>query len=229
MYRLVKALYGLRQAPRAWNAKLDKCLKELGFEKCQHDHAVYTKCRNGSVLIVGVYVDDLLVSYGTKLVFDKDEGGQKVDATEYRSLVGSLRYLTHTRPNITYAVGVVSRFMEAPTVKHHQAMKHIVRYVKGTVNHGLVYARSEDKKSIVGYTDSDLAGDVVDQRSTGGMCFYLNGSLISWASQKYGVIALSSCEVEYMAATTVACQSIWIQGLLREISGHKIGVVMLHV
>lgn len=296
VYRLIKALYGLRQAPRAWNAKLDKCLKELGFEKCQHEQAVYTKCRNGSVLIVGVYVDDLLVvgsckeeikvfkeqmnmqfemsdlgllSYylgievhqgkecttikqsgyakkilekagmwscnlarcpmEQKLVLDKDEGGQKVDATEYRSIVGSLRYLTHTRPDIAYVVGVVSRFMEAPTVKHHQAVKHILRYVKGTVNHGLVYVRSEDKKTIVGYTDSDLAGDVVDRRSTGGMCFYLNGSLISWASQKQRVIALSSCEAEYMAATTAACQSIWLRGLLREISAQEIGAVVLHV
>ncbi|XP_074352319.1 secreted RxLR effector protein 161-like [Apium graveolens] len=132
-----------------------------------------------------------------KLVLDKDEGGQKVDATEYKSLVGNLIYLTHTRPDIMYAVGVVSRFMEAPTDKHHQAVKHILRYVKGTVSHGLVYARSEDKKTIAGYTDSDLAGDVVDRRSTGGMCFSLNGSLISWASQVQRVIAVSSCEAEY--------------------------------
>lgn len=61
VYRLLKALYGLRQAPRAWNARLDKCLKELGFRKCQHEQAVYTKCSNDNILIVGVYVDDLLV------------------------------------------------------------------------------------------------------------------------------------------------------------------------
>lgn len=294
VYRLLKALYGLRQAPRAWNARLDKCLKDLGFEKCQHEQAVYTRCRNEKILIVGVYVDDLLVAGSNqeeieifkeqmnkefemsslglltyyleievhqgkecttlkqsayakkvlekaglwncnvtkcpmeqKLQLDRDEDGQMVDTTEYRSIVGSLRYLTHTRPDITYAVGVVSRFMERPTVKHQQAVKHILRYVKGTVNHGLAYARSGTRKVITGYTDSDLAGDVVDRRSTGGMCFYLNESLVSWASQKQRVIALSSCEAEYMAATTAACQSIWLRGLLREISGQQVGAVVL--
>ena len=294
VYRLLKALYGLRQAPRAWNARLDKCLRDLGFRKCQHEQAVYTKCQNGNVVIIGVYVDDLLVagsdqeeielfkkkmneqfemnnlgllSYylgievhqgkacttlkqsayakkilenagmwkcnltrspmDQKLQLDKDEDGQPVNSTEYRSVVGSLRYLTHTRPDITFAVGVVSRFMERPTVKHQQAVKQILRYVKGTVNHGLAYARNGTKKVITGYTDSDLAGDVVDRRSTGGMCFYLNGSLISWASQKQRVIALSSCEAEYMAATTAACQSIWLRGLLGEISGQQVGAVVL--
>lgn len=116
-----------------------------------------------------------------KLQLDKDEGGQLVNATEYRCIVGSLRYLTHTRPDISYAVGVVSRFMEKPTVKHQQAVKHILRYVRGTIDHGLVYAKEESGKTLSGFSDSDLAGDVVDRRSSGGMCFYLNESLISWA------------------------------------------------
>lgn len=71
IYRLRKALYGLRQAPRAWNAKLDKCLKELGFDRCLHEQAVYTKCTNESTLIVGVYVDDLLVAGTDKLEIQK--------------------------------------------------------------------------------------------------------------------------------------------------------------
>ncbi|XP_074323266.1 secreted RxLR effector protein 161-like [Apium graveolens] len=164
-----------------------------------------------------------------KLQLDKDEGGQLVEATEYRCIIGSLRYLTHTRPDITYAVGVVSRFMEKPTVKHQQAVKHILRYVKGTVNYGLAYKNEQSGKILVGFSDSDLAGDVVDMRSTGGMCFYLNKSLISWTSQTQRVVALSSCEAEYMAATLAACQSIWLCGLLEEISGQKIGPVILHV
>lgn len=152
-----------------------------------------------------------------------------MDATEYRCIVGSLRYLTHTRPDISYAVGVVSRFMSKPTEKHQQAVKHILRYVKGTVDHGLIYANEKSGKVLLGYTDSDLAGDVVDRKSTGGMCFYLNKSLISWTSQKQRVVALSSCEAEYMAATTAACQSIWLRGLLEEITGKVIGPVVLHV
>ncbi|XP_074342579.1 secreted RxLR effector protein 161-like [Apium graveolens] len=164
-----------------------------------------------------------------KLQLDKDEGGRLVDATEYRCIVGSLRYLTHTRPDISYAVGVVSRFMQNPTEKHQQAVKHILRYVKGTVHYGLVYANEKNRNILYGFSDSDLAGDVIDRRSTGGMCFYLNKSLISWASQKQRVVALSSCEAEYMSATTAACQSIWIQGLLEEILGQRLGPVVLHV
>ncbi|XP_074346779.1 secreted RxLR effector protein 161-like [Apium graveolens] len=143
--------------------------------------------------------------------------------------MGSLRYLTHTRPDISYAVGVISRFMERPTVKHQQAVKHILRYISGTVEHGLRYSRDGNKKMLAGVTDSDLGGDVVDRRSTGGMCFYLNGNLVSWASQKQRVIALSSCEVEYMAAATAACQSIWLRGLLKEISGQQIGAITLSI
>lgn len=158
-----------------------------------------------------------------KLQLDKDEGGTLVDATEYRGIVGSLRYLTHTRPDISYAVGIVSRFMEMPTVKHQQAIKHILRYIRGTIDYGLVYKREGNGKILLGFSDSDLAGDVVDRRSTGGMCFYLNHKLISWISQKQRVIALSSCEAEYMAATNAASQGIWFQSLLEEISGQRIG------
>lgn len=164
-----------------------------------------------------------------KLQLDKDENGKAVDATEYRCMVGSLRYLTHTRPDISYAVGVVSRFMERPTIIHQQAVKRILRYISGTVDHGLIYTRDTSKKTITGFSDSDLAGDVIDRRSTGGMCFYLNGNLVSWASQKQRVIALSSCEAEYMAATTAACQSIWLRGLLSEIIGQQVGAVVLSV
>ncbi|XP_074336378.1 secreted RxLR effector protein 161-like [Apium graveolens] len=164
-----------------------------------------------------------------KLQLDKDEGGELVDVTEYRCIVGSLRYLTHTRPDISYAVGVVSRFMEQPTMKHNQAVKQILRYIKGTTNYGLSYARGWKNNELSGYTDSDLAGDVVDRRSTGGMCFYLNVNLISWASQKQRVIALSSCEAEYIAATLAACQSIWLRGLLKEVSGQAVGSVTLCV
>lgn len=94
--------------------------------------------------------------------------------------------------------------MKRPTIKHQQVVKHILRYVSSTVDHGLVYTRNANRKVISSFTDSDLAGNVVDKRSTGRMCFYLNDNLVSWVSQKHRVIALSSCEAEYMAAGTAA-------------------------
>ncbi|XP_020271007.1 uncharacterized protein LOC109846196 [Asparagus officinalis] len=140
-----------------------------------------------------------------KLKFRKDPEGTPVDVTQYRRVIGCLRYLTHTRPDISYAVGIVSRYMEKPTVVHSQAVKHILRYVKGTVSYGLVYRWSRCNEELVGFTDSDLAGDVDDRRSTGGMTFYLGDSLVTWTSQKQKTVALSSCEAKFMAATAVAC------------------------
>lgn len=99
-------------------------------------------------------------------------------------VIGCLRYLLHTRPDLSYAVGVASRFMEHPTMMHLKAVKQILRYLKGTIDCGLVYTAGSGEITITGYTDSDLAGDVDDRRSTGGMAFYINNNLVAWSSQK---------------------------------------------
>lgn len=85
-------------------------------------------------------------------------------------------------------------------VKHQQVLKHILRYVRGIVDYRLVYTIESNGNFLSGFLDNDLQGDGIDRMSTGGMCFYLNKSLISWASQKERVVPLSSCEAEYMAA-----------------------------
>ncbi|XP_020262474.1 uncharacterized protein LOC109838437 [Asparagus officinalis] len=117
-----------------------------------------------------------------KLKLGKDPERTLVDMIEYRRVIGCLRYLTHTRPDISYAVGIVSRYMEKPTVVHRQAVKHILRYIKDTVSYGLVYKQSRCNEELVGFADSDLTGDVGDRRSTGGMAFYLRDSLVTWTS-----------------------------------------------
>ena len=194
--KLSKALYGLKQAPRAWNIKLDSSLKKLGFRRCVTEPAVYIKGTGQSALMVGVYVDDLIVTGGepaeiavfkkqmtskfemsdlgklsfylgieveqetdcitikqtgyakkvlsrfgmencnpTKIpispgtVLHDDKDGRPIDATEYRRVVGCLRYLLHTRPDLAFSVGMASRFMERPTVMHQCAVKHILRYL----------------------------------------------------------------------------------------------------
>jgi len=196
VYKLSKALYGLKQAPRAWNVKLDNSLKKLGFKKCASEAAVYTRGIGRTRLILGVYVDDLIVTGGepaeiavfkkqmtsefemsdlgklsfylgieveqetdcitikqtgyakkvlsrfgmencnpTKIpispgtVLHDDKDGRPIDATEYRRVVGCLRYLLHTRPDLAFSVGMASRFMERPTVMHQCAVKHILRYL----------------------------------------------------------------------------------------------------
>nr|XP_020150942.2 uncharacterized mitochondrial protein AtMg00810-like [Aegilops tauschii subsp. strangulata] len=139
------------------------------------------------------------------------------DATEYRSVVGSLQYLVHTRPDIAYSVGYVSRFMEAPTTEHRAAVKQILWYVAGTQHLGCRYTRRDKRVVLCGYSDSDMAGDVDTRKSTTGVMFFLGPNLISWQSMRQKVVALSSCEAEYIAATTAACQGIWLARLLGEL------------
>ncbi|KAI3731762.1 hypothetical protein L1987_62951 [Smallanthus sonchifolius] len=158
----------------------------------------------------------------------KDRGGANVDATEYRRLIGSLRYLTQTRPDISFVVGYVSRFMQSPKEDHMKAVKHLIRYIRGTLNYGIKYT-GQVGKGLVGYSDNSHLTDSDDGRSTYGNVFYFNDSLVSWYSQKQSTVALSSCEAEFMAATSAACQGIWLNGLLEELTGIKHEIVVLLV
>lgn len=97
-------------------------------------------------------------------------------------MVGCLRYLLHTRPDLAFSVGIASRYMEKPTVMHLKAVKQIMRYVQGSVDHGLVYTKGGNPEVLNGYSDSDLAADLVGRRSTAGMAFYLNECLVTWCS-----------------------------------------------
>ncbi|XP_039006133.1 secreted RxLR effector protein 161-like [Hibiscus syriacus] len=108
---------------------------------------------------------------------------EQVNPTLFKSIVGSLRYLTITRPDIIYAVGLVSRFMEHPKQDHWSAAKRILRYVKGTTGYGLFYTHSENSK-LVGYSDSDYGGDLDDRKSTTGYLFHIGSAVFSWSSKK---------------------------------------------
>ncbi|XP_074346193.1 secreted RxLR effector protein 161-like [Apium graveolens] len=118
--------------------------------------------------------------------------------------------------------------MEKPTVMHQLAAKRILRYVKGTMNFGLVYTGG-GIESLTGYSDSDLAGHVDDRRSTGGMVFYLNEGLVTWPSQKQRCVALSSCEAEFMAATAAACPEIWLRKMVSQVTGNLVKPVVLYI
>lgn len=156
------------------------------------------------------WLDVILMKYpmDPKLVLTKDPEGSAVNSMEYKSLVGDLRYLVHTRPDIAFSVGVGSRYMEGPTVLHLNVVKRVMRYIKGAINYGLIYNKDSGNKELIGYSESDFAGHINHRRSTGGVVFYLNESVIPWVSQKQKCVALPSCETEFMAATAAACQGI---------------------
>jgi hypothetical protein len=164
-----------------------------------------------------------------RLKLSKKSSNPPVDATFYRIIVGSLRYLVHTRPDIAFAVGYVSRFMEKPTTEHMAAVKHLLRYIAGTRNYGCRYVKDEDGGKLIGYSDADMAGDIDDRKSTSGMLFMIGRNPVTWQSQKQKVVALSSCEAEYIAATTVACQGVWVGRLLGDLLNKKDDIATIFV
>jgi len=151
---------------------------------------------------------------GAKL--SKFDGGERVDASRYRSLVGSLRYLTSTRPDLSLSVGIVSRFMEEPVHSHWKAVKRILRYIQGTVAHGLFYSSTGDYR-LVGFSDSDWCGDVDDRKSTAGFVFFMGGTAFTWLSKKQPIVTLSTCEAEYVAASWCVCHAVWLRNLLSRV------------
>ncbi|XP_066323815.1 secreted RxLR effector protein 161-like [Miscanthus floridulus] len=150
-----------------------------------------------------------------RLKLTKTSTAAKVDATLYRSIVGGLCYLVHTRPDITFVMGYVSRFMEDPREDHWVAVKRLLRYVKGTVDQGIVFPKTGKSGPTVS-SDADVARDIDGWRSTSGVLVFLGSAPISWLSLKQKVVALSTCEAEYVAATTAVCQAVWLHRLLGE-------------
>ena len=114
---------------------------------------------------------------------DKDEGGQDVDITAYRGIIGSLLYLTTSRPDILFAVGVCGRFQANPKQSHYIAAKCILKYLKGTQSAGLWYP-NDSSFNLISYYDADYAGCRIDRKSTSGTCQFLGDTLISWHSKK---------------------------------------------
>jgi hypothetical protein len=149
-----------------------------------------------------------------RLKLSRESTAEEVDTTQYRRIVGTLRYLVHTRPDLAFAVGYISRFMQRPMTEHQQAVKRILRYVVGTSDYGLHYPRCPGAAHFIGYIDSDHAGDIDTSKSTNGTLFFLSKCPISWQSVKQQVVALSSCEAEYIAATTASTQALWLARLL---------------
>ncbi|XP_052135136.1 secreted RxLR effector protein 161-like [Oryza glaberrima] len=162
-----------------------------------------------------------------RLKLSKTSAAAPVNPTWYRGIVGCLRYLVHTRPDIAFSVGYVSRFMEAPTTEHEAAVKCILRYIAGTTEFGCHYHQSSSPVQLVGYSDADMAGDPDTRKSTTGVVFFLGTSPVSWQSVKQKVVALSSCEAEYIAATTAACQGVWLSQLLGEINQEELDAFKL--
>ncbi|RVW48104.1 Retrovirus-related Pol polyprotein from transposon RE1 [Vitis vinifera] len=139
-----------------------------------------------------------------------------VDRGRYQRLVGRLIYLSHTRPDIGFAVSAVSQFMHSPTEEHMEAVYRILRYLKMTPGKGLFFRKTENRDTEV-YSDADWAGNIIDRRSTSGYCSFVWGNLVTWRSKKQSVVARSSAEAEYRALAQGICEGIWIKRVLSEL------------
>ena len=291
--RLHKAIYGLKQSPRAWYAKLSSVLEEVGFCRSNADSSLFVRNGSSGKLIVLIYVDDLIITGDsseeimnlkqslqskfsmkdlgalkyflgiemaashkglflsqrkyildllteTKILESKPvrtpldsrmlldtPGDPLFNLSYYQRLVGKLIYLTITRPDISYAVSIVSQFMHAPTNFHLSIVKRILRYLKGSVGRGIIF-KNNGNTSIVGFVDADWAGNALDRKSTTGYCTFVGGNIVTWRSKKQSVVARSSAEAEYRAMASAACELIWLKGLLCDLGFLQSTAMPLH-
>ncbi|GKA29553.1 putative ribonuclease H-like domain-containing protein, partial [Tanacetum coccineum] len=272
VYRVVKALYGLHQAPRAWYARLSAFLLQHNYRRGTIDKTLFIKKDSRDILLVQVYVDDIIFGSTNKAWCDefevlmkgefemsamgemnfflglqvkqlpdgifisqdkyvkdmltkfdmesvrtattpyeaaktklKDETDPPVNVHLYRSMIGSLMYLTASRPDIMFAVSACSRHQVTPLTSHLNA--------KGNQKLGLWYPK-DSPFQLEAYSDSDYAGSHGDRKSTTGGCQFLGRRLISWQCKKQTIVATSSTEAEYVAAASCCAQVLWIQNQL---------------
>ncbi|KAJ7544689.1 hypothetical protein O6H91_09G089600 [Diphasiastrum complanatum] len=145
----------------------------------------------------------------------KDDEKSFVDITLYRSLIGSLIWLTVTRPNLSFFVHKLSQHMHDPKLYHWKLAKRVLRYISSTLDYELFY-KGEDL-TLIAFSDSDFAGDRLDRKSTSAYTIFLGGNLVSWLSKKQTTISLSSGEAEYKSLTTTTKEVLWIKRLLLEL------------
>ncbi|KAJ9561348.1 hypothetical protein OSB04_006508 [Centaurea solstitialis] len=149
------------------------------------------------------------------LSLDKDSKGKPVDVTLYRGMIGSLLYLTASRPDIMYSTCLCARYQAEPKESHLTAVKRIFRYLKGTPNMGLWYSK-DSGFDLTAYSDSDFAGCKIDRKSTTGGCHLLGGKLVSWTSKKQNSLSTSTAEAEYVAAGICCAQVLWLRNQLQD-------------
>nr|GEX21437.1 ribonuclease H-like domain, reverse transcriptase, RNA-dependent DNA polymerase [Tanacetum cinerariifolium] len=162
----------------------------------------------------------------TRLI--KTTEGTMVNPTEYQSFIRCLIYLFHTRPDLSYSIGLLSRYMQEPQEQHMKAIRQVLCYVKGTKDHEITYKHNGGNK-IHKYSDSSYRVNTQVGKGTTGIIFYYGESPISWSTQKQATVALSLCESEFIVATAATTQALWLKRLLSKLTNTEEDKVTIKV
>ena len=144
-----------------------------------------------------------------------DEESNKVGNSQYKAMIGSLLYLTTSKPNILFSVGLCVIFQQDPKEVHLTIVKRIFRYLIGTCNFGIYFMYNREFR-LISYRDTDYAGDKIERRSISGSYHINGGNLVTWISKKQGLVALSTTQVEYIPAASCYTQLIWIKNQVED-------------
>ncbi|GJU88220.1 retrovirus-related pol polyprotein from transposon TNT 1-94 [Tanacetum coccineum] len=238
VYKLKKALYGLKQAPRVWYDMLSSFLISQDFSKGSVDPTLFIYREGKELLLIsqsprGIFINqskyalESLKKYGfdscdpvdtlmvEKSKLDEDKEGKAVDPSHYRGMIGTLLYLTASRPDLQFAICMCAQYQARPTEKHLNAVKRIFRYLKGTVHQGLWYPK-DSSIALIAFADADHAGCQDTRRSTSGSMQLLGDRLASWSSKRQKSAAISSTEAEYIALSGCCAQILWMRSQLTD-------------
>ncbi|OAE24922.1 hypothetical protein AXG93_2931s1660 [Marchantia polymorpha subsp. ruderalis] len=225
-----------------WELVRLPAISTIGYNRSPYDCCVYyIEVQGGSFVYLVLYVDDMLISAKSKsdiqklkallsaefemkdlgVALETEEEKKYMSRIPYASAVGSLMYaMIYTRPDLAFAVCVVSQYMVNSRKEHWQAVKRIFTYLRGTSDIGLCYG-NDTQCLVVGYSDFDYAGDVDSMSSMTGYVFTLRGSVVSWKLTLQPTVTLSTTEAEYMALTEAAKEGIWLKGLVNDLGLHQ--------
>ncbi|GJX78613.1 retrovirus-related pol polyprotein from transposon TNT 1-94 [Tanacetum coccineum] len=191
----------------------------LGLQVSQSPRGIFINQAKYALETLKKYGMDLSDPVDTPMVdrlkLDEDLMGIPVDQTRFRGMVGSLMYLTASRPDLVFAVCMCARYQAKPTKKHFEAIKRVFRYLKGTINMGLWYPK-DNAMSLTAYADADHAGCQDSRRSTSGSAQFLGDRLVSWSSKKQRSTAISTTEAEYIAMSGCCAQILWMRSQLKD-------------
>ncbi|RVW36151.1 Retrovirus-related Pol polyprotein from transposon RE1 [Vitis vinifera] len=220
--KLKKSLYELKQSPRAWFGRFTKPIRVFGYHQSNSDHTLFLKKQHGKITTLIVYVNDMVVTgndpeerktlqnYLSREFEMKDLG--KIPET-----LGRLMYLAHTRPDLAYALSVVSQYMHNPGEQHMNAVMRILRYLKNAPRNRILFTKNVNHQSIEVYTDANWVGAVDDRRLTSGYFTFVSGNLVTWKSKKQNVVARLSAEAKFRGMTLGLCEASWLRLLLQDL------------